>query len=277
MLNKGAGISAIVAAITLGFCNSAAAEEAAAGSKVSGSFGLDFQSHFISYGADVWGGGTEFFGSQHTTFVYMDIGIELPEGWAMNFGAWSDINNNAPESDSVGGDIQEIDVYGGVSYSTGPMSFGLTYQEWNYGGSTAERILDLTAGFDDSSLWGGGFALNPSLTAHFRVGSDSGAEEGQVIVLAFGPGFEAGPVSFGVPIAFGFVSSEYYGPTADSGLGYSTIGLNASTPLSFIPAAYGAWSATTGVNYYATDADVIPGNIDDEDFTTGFVSLGLSF
>ena len=262
-----------VVVATLGFSGVSAADEA--GSANSHAFGIDFQSHFVSYGADVWGAGEDLFGNEHTTFVYMTNEIALSDSLSFNFGAWADVNDNAPEdAASVGGHIQEVDVYGGFGYSAGVFSLSLTYQEWNYGGGTAERIVDVGIGIDDSSALGA-FSLNPSLTAHSRVGSDAGAEEGTVFVLAIGPGFSAGPLSVSIPVAVGFVPDEYYDPASDSGT-YFSYGLTGSVPMSFIPAKYGDWSFSAGVIAYSTDADSIPGNVE-EDFTTAYTSIGLGF
>ena len=89
--------------------------------KIYGSVGVDYASHFVSYGGDVWGGGNDFYGSQSTTFAYIDLGADLPNGFALTFGAWSDINNNTDEQ-TIGGNIQEIDVYGGLTYTTGAVT-----------------------------------------------------------------------------------------------------------------------------------------------------------
>ena len=241
-----------------------------AGSAVSGSFGVDYASHFVSYGADVWGGGSDFFGSESTNFVYFDIGLALPKGFSVNFGVWGDVNDNSDGPATVGGNIQEIDTYIGVGYAAGIASFGATYQEWNYGGVTAERILDLSAGLDDSGMWGGDFALNPGLTVHMRIGSESGAEEGEAYVFSVGPGFDVGSVSFSVPASVAFFSDGYYNPD-EGGYGYSSLGLSASIPMAFVPPAYGDWGLGLATTYYMTD-DAVIGNPED-DFLTGMVSI----
>lgn len=269
---KQAIFPALAGALVLGASSPAIADEA--GSAVSGSFGVDYASHFVSYGADVWGGGSDFYGSQSTTFVWFDIATSLPNGFSWNFGVWGDVNDNSDGPATVGGNIQEIDTYIGIGYGAGIASFGVTYQEWNYGGVTAERILDLSVGLDDSGVWGGGFALNPGLTVHMRIGSESGAEEGQVYVLSVGPGFDVGSVSFSVPVAVAMVSDDYY-IQGEGGYAYSSAGLSASVPMTFVPEAYGSWSLGFGTTYYMTSEDVI-GNPED-DFLTGMVSLGLSF
>ena len=245
--------------------------------KIYGSVGLDFASHFVSYGGDVWGGGHDFYGSQSTKFAYIDLGADLPNGFALTFGAWSDINNNADE-DTIGGNIQEIDVYGGLTYTAGDVTLGAIYQQWYYGGDT-ERVLDLSVGYDDSALWGGDFALNPSFLTHIRVNGQEGQDDGAVFVGAIEPAFDlvdspTTPVSLSIPVSVGFMTDEFQG--GDSGFGYASIGATASMGLGFIPAGYGDWSLAVNTTYYHTDEDVIPGNPED-DFLTGTVSIGMAF
>jgi hypothetical protein len=249
---------------------------ASPGDKIYGSVGLDFASHFVSYGGDVWGGGDDFYGSQSTKFAYIDLGAELPGGFALTFGVWSDINNNA--DDTLGGNIQEIDVYGGLTYTTGAVTLGAVYQQWYYGGDT-ERVLDLSVGYDDSGLWGGDFALNPSFLTHIRVNGQEGQDDGAVFVGAIEPGFAlidspTTPVSLSIPASIGFMTDEFQG--GDSGFGYASIGATASIGLGFIPVGYGSWSLALNTTYYHTEEDVIPGN-PEEDFLTGTVSIGMAF
>jgi len=247
------------------------------GDKLFGSFGVDYASHFVSYGADVWGGGDEFYGSQDTTFAHVDLGAELPNGFAVTFGVWSDINNNA--DDTLGGNIQEIDVYGGISYTYDALSLGLTYQQWFYG-SEVEHILDVSAGYDDSALWGSsGFALNPSFVTHIRVNGQPGQEEGAVFVGAVEPAFpltegDTWPVTLSVPTSIGFMTDDFQG--GDGGFGYTSIGATATIGLSAIPIGYGDWSLALNTTYYHTDQSVIPAN-PENNFLTGMASIAMAF
>ncbi|MBS62239.1 hypothetical protein [Salinisphaera sp.] len=245
--------------------------------KIYGSVGVDYASHFVSYGGDVWGGGNDFYGSQSTTFAYIDLGADLPNGFALTFGAWSDINNNTDEQ-TIGGNIQEIDVYGGLTYTTGAVTLGAIYQQWYYGGDT-ERVLDLSIGYDDSGLWGGDFALNPSFLTHIRVNGQEGQDDGAVFVAAIEPAFTlvdspTTPVTLSIPTSVGFMTDDFQG--GDSGFGYASIGATASIGLDFVPAGYGDWSLAFNTTYYHTDEDVIPGNPED-DFLTGTISIGMAF
>src|SRR5690606_3643032 len=79
------------------------APDPAESSKWTVSLGYDYASHFVLYGADVWGGGDDFFGSESTSFAWADFEIDL-EPLTLNFGVWGDINDNVDSE--IGGSIQ---------------------------------------------------------------------------------------------------------------------------------------------------------------------------
>lgn len=237
---------------------------------VTGSAGISVNSHFVSYGADVWRGASDFYGKNTTTFVWGDAAFAF-DALTINLGIWADVNDNAP--DLLGGSIQEIDWTLGFTYAAGPVTLGMYYQNWNYA-SDVESVLDFTVGFNDSGLIAPDFALNPKATWHIRMDGNGAQEKGSVIVLSVGPSFPLGDstVTLSIPagIAF-FVDDDFQGGTAD-GYGYSYFGGSFGLPLSFIPESYGAWSANFDLIAYFTDKDAIPGN-PKSDFLTG--SLGL--
>ena len=247
----------------------------AAEDRISGSAGASYNSHFISYGLDVWGGGDEFFGDRSTTFVWSDIGVDL-EPFSINVGVWADINNNAPES--IGGSIQEIDWYVALGYTYERLSLGFAYQQWNYA-SDVEEIIDLSVSFDDSGLLP--IALNPSLIWHFRTEGNGGQQTGSALVLSVAPGFALNEgadyevsVSFPLNVAF-FLDDDFQGGT-EGGYAYTSFGAGVSVPLAFIDSSYGDWSLGADLLFYATEADAIPGN-PDENFLTGAISLSVAF
>lgn len=246
----------------------------APGEKIGVTIGYDYASHFVSYGADVWGAGNDFFSSEATNFVWADVAIDL-EPFTINFGAWSDINDNAESG--LGGSIQEVDVYVGISYTIDRFTLGAKYQEWYYG-ADEERIVDLSVSFDDSDLIFDGFALNPSFVAHFRVDGNGGQEEESAYVFGIAPSFQLTEGDYAltltIPASVAFFTDEFQG--GDSGFGYASVGATLSVPLAFIPVEYGSWSAAANLTYYFTDEDAIPGNPDDN-FLTGMLSVSVSF
>src|SRR5689334_760034 len=106
--------------------------EAAAAEGVSADVGVSYNTHFISYGVDVWGGGTDFYGDRSTTFMWGDLGIKLTDALTFNLTVWSDINDNTISG--IGGHIQEVDFDPGFSYTFGKFTAGVTYNAWSYAG-----------------------------------------------------------------------------------------------------------------------------------------------
>ncbi len=260
------------------------AEEAAPAAEapvknISAVFAIDYNTHFISYGADVWAQGDDWGGdatinpSAQITFADVLGPVDL------FMGTWWDVNDNVDSA--IGGQLQEVDVWFGASVDVDRFSLAVLYQDWIYGGDV-EKILDFTIGFDDSDLLFDGFAFNPYVTVHNRLELGAAAgDEGTVIVVGIAPSFtlidsETYPVTLTIPVASGFfLEDDFHGGTED-GFGYVSVGASLSVPLSFIPETYGAWELHGGVTYYHTDDDVIPNN-PDEDFVTGNVGVSVSF
>ncbi len=263
---------------------------------VSGVLKLDFNSHFISYGADVWGDGSSM--SDPTFNPMIELAFALPNDFTFTLGTWWDVNSKIDSS--IGGRIQEVDVWAGLSYTYDKFTVGLTYQAWMYGSDT-EDILDLKFAYDTF--------LSPSLTIHQRL--DQGAavgDEGTVIVLGLSHTIEAGPMSISFPINIAYFPTDGYHQNpvaatpfvpavppsfgdpgspaipaaaaieeADSGFGYVSVGVAASLPLTpYIGEAFGDWALNGHLTYYFTDDDVIPNNPKDNSLTAG-IGLSLAF
>lgn len=234
---------------------------------VSGWMNMAWNSHFISYGADVWGGGTGWDDDTFNPSIGLDF--DLGSGFTASLGLWMDVNNYAPTS--IGHSVQEVDVWAGIGYATGDWSFSLTYQEWMYGGDS-ERIVDLGIGY---ALSVGEIALDPSVTVHNRINDfGGGGEEGTVVVVGVSPGTDLGPVSLSVPINVGFaLTDDYFTAGGDTGFAYASIGLSGSYPLDFI--SIGDWSLDAGITLYTTSDDVYANP--DDTFVTGMLGTTLSF
>ncbi len=265
--------SALIASL-LGTLSSHAGDPVPAGatitpaseSRLSGTLSLDINSHFISYGADVWADGDRF--SEPAFNPSLELTWALTDSLSFSLGTWWDVNSKAGSNSSpIGGRIQEIDVWYGLSYSAGDFTVGLVYNQWFYGSET-EDTVDLSFSYDTF--------LSPSLTIHHRFDPGaSGGDNGTVFVLGLGYDIEAGPVTISFPFNLAyFASDDFHG--GDSGLGYGSIGVAASIPLSFIDESFGEWSLNAGLTYYVTDQDVIPGNIEG-DFFTANIGVSCSF
>ena len=189
-------------------------------------------------------------------------------------GTWWDVNSKVDSA--IGGRIQEVDVWAGLSYSIDKLTVSVTYQAWMYASDT-EDILDVKFAYDTF--------LSPSLTIHQRL--DQGAaigDEGTVLVLGLSHSMDVGPVSFSFPFNIAYFATDGFhqnatplADEADGGFGYVSIGVGAALPLSpYIGDAYGDWTLNGGLTYFITDDDVIPNNPQDS-FLTASLGLALSF
>lgn len=277
MGNFGRRISMGAAAMLLAVGASSSAVQADVKSPYSLSLGVDFTSHFISYGADVWGGGDEPspFSENSTMFVSGTLTAQISDQLSVFANVWSDNNNNVESA--IGGNIQEIDVNLGATYTVDKFAFTIANGWWDYAGSV-EHVLDGTVAFNDADMIAKGFALNPSFTLHWRYDGNGGQDEGVAGVFGIKPTFTLAadskfPVSLSVPASVAIFSDNFQG--GDSGFGYASVGLGASVPLSFVPEKFGAWSASANVTYFFTSDDAIPGNPEENFFVTT-LSVGMA-
>lgn len=257
-------VAAALAAAPLVVGTSALADAAPAAPEeapfVTGTLALTVDTHFVSYGLDVWGAGEDW--DDPLFHPMLELGFDLGGGFKGILGTWWDVNSNAPSS--IGDSIQEVDVWVGLGYSTGNWSFTALYQEWLYA-NESERIVDLKAGY--------AHFLNPSLTLHFRTDAGaSGGETGLATVLGIAPGTAWEDISFTFPVNVAFDTDGFHG--GDAGWSFASVGANAGIPLAFIPK--GNWTFNVGVTYYFTNEDVIPGNVE-ENFLTGSAGVVLTF
>lgn len=262
--------------VALAPADSAHAEEAAP-DYVSGTVGIDWNSHFVSYGFDVWGTGNNF-GDNDVINPYAEVAFEIGD-FSLFTGFWADINDNA--ADSIGGDIQEIDYWVGGGYGYESWSFSVLYQSWNYAGGI-EHILDVNIGYDDTGLIIDDFAFNPSLTIHNRIGSDNlGLDNGTILVFGVGPGFtiyedEGTTIDMSIPVSVGIsLEDSYFTAGGESGYAYTSVGAAFSMPMTFIAEGYGDWSLGAALTMFFTQGSVYNNN--DDNFITGTLGVSLAF
>jgi hypothetical protein len=269
-------IALAVAAVAI--TGSVASSVRAADNAYSLSLGTDFTSHFVSYGADVWGGGNDAnpFGEDSTIFVYGTLSLAINDQMGAFVNVWTDNNQNT--DDSIGGRLQEVDVNIGLTYTMEKFTFGITHGCWWYAGDE-EKLLDFSVAYNDADMIAEGFALNPSFTAHWRYDKhESQADEGWALIFGIKPTYTINkdsqyPISLAAPINVTFLTDDFYG--GDSGLGYVSLGVSASIPLAFVPEKYGAWSAGASLTYFCTEEDAIPSN-SEQGFFVSALSIGLS-
>lgn len=245
-----------------------------AADKVSGDLGVSYNSHFVSYGADVWGGGDSFFGDNPTTFVNANLYFAVTDEATIFLNGWADLNHNVPSA--IGGALQEVDFNIGASYKLGLVTASAAYGTWNYAGDE-EQIVDLSLAFDDTGMIADGFALAPKVTWHFRVDGNGAQKKGSAVALAVGPSFpisDWGSLTIPVGVTF-FLDDDFQGGTS-GGYAYAYGGASLGVPLSFIDEGFGAWSINFDLIGYTTKASAIPGNVD-KNFLTGSVGLKVAF
>jgi hypothetical protein len=254
----------------------AASSGAMAAENVSGDIGYNYNSHFVSYGVDVWGAGSAFFGDRSTSSIYGDLAVKATPDLTWTLNVWSDINGNVPSA--IGGHLQEVDINTGFSYNIGHGFTGsVTYGAWSYA-SDVEEVVDFGLGYDDTDTIFSGFAFNPHLTWHYRASGNGSQKIGSAIVASISPSFAlGGGFTLGIPAGIVFFTTDtFQGGTDASGVGYGYVGGSLGVPLSFIPSTYGAWSANFDLIEYFTDKNAIPGN-PAADFATGSFNIKLSF
>jgi hypothetical protein len=193
---------------------------------------------------------------------WLEVGVKLYESdnaaLGLVIGSWHsfhDRETGAASSDSFRDTWYEADLYAGLSLSTGPWSFGATYTIYTSPSnafSTIDEIL-LDASLDDSELWGGGFALNPSVALAFET-NDRGGSEDAYLEIGVAPGFDcilndATTIAIEIPLTAGFSLDDYYIDSSggDETFGYFDIGVDASLDLP-IPARFGDYSLSAGVH-----------------------------
>ncbi len=237
-------------------------EEAAA---FSGWVSFDLNSHFISYGADVWAGGTNWNRGTFNPSAELAWATPIP-GLSVLLGTWWDVNNNVPSA--IGGQLQEVDVWTGLSYSIYDFSVTVLYQAWIYGGDT-EQILDIFLKYNNNTF------LNPGIVIHNRLNPGAaeggGGTDGTFFVPNISYNIPIGPLTITPAASMGFATDEFHG--GGGGYAYTALGVTGSVPVPYLP---GDWEIHGGITYYNTNDYVIPSN-PSENFVTGNVGVKLSF
>ncbi len=235
----------------------AIATGSATAGELTGSLSLDYNSHFISYGSDVWGGGNSL--TRGDTFnPALSFNYQVNDALSFQAGVWLDVNDNdAAQPDFQ---TQETDTWFGVSYASGIATYSATYQSWQFAGDT-EEILDFKVALDTF--------LSPSLLIHHRL--DQGAargDEGTFAVLNASHSFEISECfSISVPVSVGFALDSFH--TEEDGYGYASIGLQGSYAINDYT------SFNFGLTYWTTDSDVVDNPTDE--FVTYNAGVSFSF
>lgn len=250
---------AVCSALLLG------AHAQAANENISASVSFDYNSHFMSYGLNVWGANTEDIGDEFLFQPSANVDITLNENSGLYFGIWADVNSLADAN--IGSNVQEVDVWLGYYITMGDFTFDLAYQAWMYA-SENEGIVDFTVSYDTM------FA--PYIRFHNRIEVVGNQEKGTMIEVGgtlYEYTVEDTELSFSFPIGLGFSLDDYH-VAGEDGYAYSFIGASFSYPLP-ISDAYGAWDFHGGLTYYDTDKSAT-GNAE-SGYLTANLGFGVSF
>ena len=226
---------------------------------VSGALSFVADTHFVSYGQDVWGGGDDFLWEQVLFHPSLELNFNLGSGFSAIIGTWFDVNGEGPEAE-IGQRVQEVDVWAGLAYSVGDWKFTALYQAWMYASDT-EQIVDVKIAYTNF--------LNPYLLLHGRIDEGaSGFDTGLVVQVGIAPAVPVGPVTISFPVTANYDTKGFHG--GDAGFSYASGGINVNIPV------MKHVSVNVGATYYYTNDQVIPGNVD-EAFVAGSAGITIAF
>ncbi len=224
---------------------------------VTGSLNLNYDTHFMSFGQDVWAAGSQW--NDALFHPSLELNFDLGKGWTGILGTWWDVNDNAETT--IGSSIQEIDIWAGVAYTAGDWKTTLLYHDWMYA-SQHERAAELKVAYT------GFYGLNPYIMLHGRFDDDISFDTGLVTLIGFGPSFKLGSTTISFPFQVAADTSGYHG--GDGGFSFASVGVSAAIPIT------SHIGLNLGVTYFHTNDDVIPVN-PESDFVTGTAGIGITF
>lgn len=223
---------------------------------VTGFLAATYDTHFISYGQDVWALGNDW--NEALFHPSLELDFNLGGGLTAYVSTWWDVNSLG--ASGIGGNIQEVDVNAGVYYTMDKWKFQLGYGAWIYA-EQVEHLVDGKISYNDG-------LINPFLMLHGRVDSGLPYDAGLVTQVGIAPGTTLGPVALSFPVTVSFDTDNFHG--GDGGFAYVSAGVGATIPI------VDHVALALGVTYYHTSDDVIPSN-PDSDFLTGSAGIVVSF
>jgi len=226
---------------------------------VTGNITINYETHFISNGQDVWGIGS----SWDSWFIHPSVELDFAINKELTFyvNSWWDINDQA--AGNIGKYVQEEDLNVGFYYTWDKLKFQLGYGAWNYAGQT-ESVIDFRTTFNDG-FWSPFFALH----ARVDCGSNLGEDNGVLLQAGIAPAKTWGPVTVALPITVDFDTTDNYA-YGNSGFGFVSAGLSVTYAINK------HWAINLGATYYHTNDSVFPLN-PKNDFVTGLAGVTVSF
>ena len=243
--------------------------------RVSVGAGIDFSSSYYFRGIVQETGG---FIAQ----PYLEAGLSLFDGEngsvSLAAGTWSSLHSRgdagfagAPES------FYETDFYAGLGFGFAN-GFGadVTYTAYMSPRGSWGTVKELAVGLSHDDI------LAPYVTLAFEMdGSAAGDNEGTYLELGVEPSLplDDAPVGVSFPVAIGLSPSDYYDPGGvNEVFGFFSVGATLGVPLSGIPAEWGSWELTAGVQllFFGDGLKAVNGS-DDGVEPIGIFGLSLGY
>ena len=218
---------------------------------------------------------------------YLEAGLTLLEGdgvlnsLSVTAGTWSSLHSGPSGSGGAPGDPQmwyETDFYASLGLGLAEAwSADVTYTAYMSPNQSFGTVKELSfgLGYDDGVL--GPYA---TLAVELEGQADGGLNEGTYLELGVGPALAipGSEVGLSFPVAVGLSLNDYYeGAAGDQTFGFFNVGAIVSVPIGGIPAKYGSWEISGGVNFlvFGDALKAINGSADDFEPVGVFgISLG---
>ena len=232
------------------------------GLSVHGLVQLEFSDHYITpRGLNVENQGLVF---QPLVLLFWNLysGDGFLKDVTLTTGVWNSIHTRRSGADPSR--WNEIDPIGGLTFKFGNGwkfdAFVTSFQSQTDSYDTSTN-LDLKLTYSDTAF--GNFSINPCVEFFLEledkatvVFNPATSEESWYWVFGINPTykFQSIPLTVELPTFISVVDGDFYqrfdGSGGGSGAGVFSTYLKFSTPLSFIPKRFGAWTLYAGVQYY---------------------------
>ena len=224
---------------------------------------------------------------------YVEVGTTLGDsGVDFTIGTWNSLHSEGTgaTNPNTATNWYESDLYATLGTAINDQIYvSGTFTGYYYPNGSATDIEELSFAleYDDSEVLGD-WSVAPYVLIAFETRDKGGTED---IYLELGgelgaPFIESEdlPIDLSFPFAIGLSIDDYYTDAggSDETFGFLMIGVAASMPLDFIPADYGTWTATAGLDLFFLNDDVAVGtgglNDNGDDFNiVGKVGVGLEY
>ena len=182
---------------------------------------------------------------------YLEAGLSLYEGdngsVSLTAGTWNSLHSADDAGfDGAPGIYYENDFYAGLGFGfAGGWGADVTYTAYMSPRGSWGTVKELAVGLSHDDV------IAPYITLAFEIdGSAAGDNEGTYLELGIEPSLplEDAPVSVSFPVAIGLSPSDYYDPGGvNEAFGFFNVGAMLGVPLSGVPAEWGSWEFTAGI------------------------------